>query len=611
MSWLGMGAVATPAHSRTLSAAAERPDSFPDGPTGGDSNQPALSSLRNAQQLRVKTGSLGAASSPTADSFLKNLTKAPRVLPITSQPPTPTNKSESAGGKSNAVLHSPTLHPFSPTMLDNYSGFRQKTPKSGASRQQSPTSASRGGARGGWDFSGISSSGVHREKMLKPVELSSDTDAAAAAGAASQQKPVKAMSARASAASRGGAVTTAAAKGSKTAKASSGKKKGGFFSFSIPKLQLWRIGGGEQDSKAKDTTPQDAKSAATSRPETQTKKKRSKKRKKKTRSNATPQSARPSRDSDGKPAALYIPAGSMTSRIERRDQSKGTSANITDSSSSDENASDLGPMYPTGEAMRARNFKRQAHIKERAKRLADMAESIRPQTARPAIAAPNTPFERFQRDRERAEKLKEKKQKRENRSKSGNPSSPALRPQTSRSRRDAKSVPRDFDGGIDEYKREARRMRRLRLRSRGSPEIERPQTGLRNASPEAETGVLRSARGRRGRGASSGGIRNVEEEVLDGPITLKTLWSAARHGRHKKMAQLIRAGLNPNTPDEHGNTALILACQNGQQKTAKLAIEAGADVNHRNAKGQTALFYSKKYGYNSVELYLKQFKATE
>lgn len=67
-----------------------------------------------------------------------------------------------------------------------------------------------------------------------------------------------------------------------------------------------------------------------------------------------------------------------------------------------------------------------------------------------------------------------------------------------------------------------------------------------------------------------------EEDLAD-------VFSYARHNRTKDLERLLdESGIPANVRDPHGNTILIVACQNGLKRIAKLALRRGADINARN-----------------------------
>lgn len=47
----------------------------------------------------------------------------------------------------------------------------------------------------------------------------------------------------------------------------------------------------------------------------------------------------------------------------------------------------------------------------------------------------------------------------------------------------------------------------------------------------------------------------------DTPPDVETVFSQVRNGRVKRLAESLNAGFPVDTEDQHGNTALMIACQ--------------------------------------------------
>lgn len=120
--------------------------------------------------------------------------------------------------------------------------------------------------------------------------------------------------------------------------------------------------------------------------------------------------------------------------------------------------------------------------------------------------------------------------------------------------------------------------------------------------------------------------------------TPQRLVQAARYGEETVLKYLLDGGMDVNSKDAYGNTALIGAAGNGQAAIVKLLLErgasinltndaehtalmsaaargdyelvhsliqAGAEVNVRNNQGETALFLATEYGhYNAAKVLL-------
>jgi hypothetical protein len=84
--------------------------------------------------------------------------------------------------------------------------------------------------------------------------------------------------------------------------------------------------------------------------------------------------------------------------------------------------------------------------------------------------------------------------------------------------------------------------------------------------------------------------------------------------RHKKVAELSHAaqsGTDLNVQDPHGNTPLIVACQQGHLNVCKILERFGADLSKKNFKGNTALHYSMAYKFTDIANFLLENGADE
>jgi ankyrin repeat protein len=83
------------------------------------------------------------------------------------------------------------------------------------------------------------------------------------------------------------------------------------------------------------------------------------------------------------------------------------------------------------------------------------------------------------------------------------------------------------------------------------------------------------------------------------------LFKVCRKGEYELCRDLFkRRGIDPNVRDAHGNTPLIVACQNGAGRVAKLCLRRGADVNEKNAKRNTALHFAATFGFDALARWL-------
>jgi ankyrin repeat protein len=85
------------------------------------------------------------------------------------------------------------------------------------------------------------------------------------------------------------------------------------------------------------------------------------------------------------------------------------------------------------------------------------------------------------------------------------------------------------------------------------------------------------------------------------------LRSAVEVNHTGDIAKLLARGADPNTPDEQGNTLLMIAIQNNNPELVDILLNAGAKLNLRNRYGETAIMLASYNGlYDIVEkLYVK------
>ena len=91
------------------------------------------------------------------------------------------------------------------------------------------------------------------------------------------------------------------------------------------------------------------------------------------------------------------------------------------------------------------------------------------------------------------------------------------------------------------------------------------------------------------------------------------IFSRVRHGKHREVEELLRAGTSAYVRDSQGNSLLHIACQNNSRKVAKLVLRMTDYarsppqhhmVNLRNTTGNTALHYAFGYNYRDLGEYL-------
>jgi ankyrin repeat protein len=91
---------------------------------------------------------------------------------------------------------------------------------------------------------------------------------------------------------------------------------------------------------------------------------------------------------------------------------------------------------------------------------------------------------------------------------------------------------------------------------------------------------------------------------MDGEQMRKEFFPLVRHNKVEDVENALAAGFPVDTRDEHGNTALMVSCQNGHKRLAKLCLKYGASPDGTNHQGNTALHYAVGYGYQALAKYL-------
>ena len=79
---------------------------------------------------------------------------------------------------------------------------------------------------------------------------------------------------------------------------------------------------------------------------------------------------------------------------------------------------------------------------------------------------------------------------------------------------------------------------------------------------------------------------------------------ATKSSNYDVLEAAFEEGLNINSKDEHGNTLLLLACQQGNKKMAKFLLRRGATLNIQNNTGNTCLHYLYEYSHQTLAEYL-------
>jgi len=67
---------------------------------------------------------------------------------------------------------------------------------------------------------------------------------------------------------------------------------------------------------------------------------------------------------------------------------------------------------------------------------------------------------------------------------------------------------------------------------------------------------------------------------------------------------VLKEGVPVDSTDDHGNSLLILACQNNHKKIVKFLVKNGADTRATNHKGHDATHYCLVYKHKELLPYL-------
>jgi len=68
-------------------------------------------------------------------------------------------------------------------------------------------------------------------------------------------------------------------------------------------------------------------------------------------------------------------------------------------------------------------------------------------------------------------------------------------------------------------------------------------------------------------------------------MTDQEFLDAAARGDSEAVQTALDGGQKADTADEHGNTALMMACARSQRDVCKALLAAGANTNHKNTFG--------------------------
>jgi hypothetical protein len=100
---------------------------------------------------------------------------------------------------------------------------------------------------------------------------------------------------------------------------------------------------------------------------------------------------------------------------------------------------------------------------------------------------------------------------------------------------------------------------------------------------------------------------NIEEYI---PFELPTLCALARDGQFHEMQKNLSSGVDPDTQDSRGWSALIWATAEGHKEIVELLLEYGANPNIINYLGRSAIIYASCYGLYEISKLLLENGAT-
>jgi ankyrin repeat protein len=70
----------------------------------------------------------------------------------------------------------------------------------------------------------------------------------------------------------------------------------------------------------------------------------------------------------------------------------------------------------------------------------------------------------------------------------------------------------------------------------------------------------------------------------EGEDLLQVLFRKIRHNKVGDVEPIVNAIGNVDERDEHGNSPLMVACQNGHKRISKLLLDLGAGINVQNVR---------------------------
>lgn len=103
-------------------------------------------------------------------------------------------------------------------------------------------------------------------------------------------------------------------------------------------------------------------------------------------------------------------------------------------------------------------------------------------------------------------------------------------------------------------------------------------------------------------------VKSQEKPVIPvSNISVQSYWEGALNGELNTVQKALEGGIQVDTINENGSTAMMLAAFNGHAEIVEMLLEEGANVNHHDYNHRTALMYaSSGPAIETVELLLKE-----
>ena len=81
---------------------------------------------------------------------------------------------------------------------------------------------------------------------------------------------------------------------------------------------------------------------------------------------------------------------------------------------------------------------------------------------------------------------------------------------------------------------------------------------------------------------------DLSQNIGEGEDLLQVLFRKIRHNKVSDVEPIVQAIGNVDERDEHGNSPLMVACQNGHKRISKLLLDIGASINVQNVRFEMA-----------------------